>query len=185
MCNDWIVKIGRDIVEETFDKLTFFDNIFTFEWYIEVINAMYTMYGEDGYKILDKNQFSREQLIKELKLDNESFLWIKKQLKKFKTDMRRHYLDKIWGVWYELDVGKRFPDWKAADYVMDYFGGWDFIDEEEKSLIQVKHSNSIDFTKFWKNKKWAKANGYGDYKKFILWYNKITNTEHLVEVEED
>lgn len=100
-------------------------------------------------------------------------------------DIKRHYIYVAKGVAYEEQIAKEQPTWLKSDKDMDYYGGIDFVDEENKILYSVKCTKSLEarhlkaINEYFKqadlNKKW------NEYAIKVLWFDTVNNNKIIVD----
>lgn len=91
---------------------------------------------------------------------------------------KRHYIYMIRGVAFEYEIAKLNPKFEKTTDHMDYYGGIDFIDRENKTLYSVKSTSSIDeghlkmIEKYFDNE--SNMIEWHDYNVKIIWNNAKT-----------
>ncbi len=113
----------------------------------------------------------------------EPFKRLQMLTKKWKPQIKNHVVDKIQGTFFEMTTQMKLG-LESTDFETDYNGGVDLIDNENKTLFQVKCSNRLDIDTE-RIVSWANDNGYEDYDLVIIWYNKKDNKELVIPVTQE
>lgn len=176
-----ITKSNQEVFEP-FKKLPKHER--TVYKYINLCNNLYKKYAvkEDWVKLFEWTYYSAKLCEELLNFDTpqeayKSFKKLKHILKYHDLLIRRHYIYKMEGIFFEIELEEKFPHWKKTDYYLDRTYQIDFLDYEKKLLLQGKYSGELAMKEYVFNAMNKFKNDYPDYKNWdvaFVWKSKIT-----------
>lgn len=123
--------------------------------YIKLCNLMFEKHSvkKDFVVLFKWNYFSAklcDQLLDFDSVENayKSFKKLKYILKDETLLIRRHYIYKMEGIFFEKELEELFPKWKKSDNYIDRTYHIDFFDYENNFLIQGKYSGKLAMKEF-------------------------------------
>lgn len=176
-----ITKSNQEVFEP-FAKLP--DDRKTVFQYIKFCNNLYEKYAvkEEWVKLFEWNYFSAKLCEELLNFDTpedayKSFAKLKYILRDYDLLIRRHYIYKMEGIFFEIELEQKFPHWKKTDYYVDRTYQIDFLDYKKRLLIQGKYSANLSMKEYVFNSMNKFKTDYEEYAKWdvaFVWKSKVS-----------